>query len=75
MMGMDVIFVVVWAIVSSCLMLFALLMWWVARSDCRLYELRVESLRDVIADKRERIVELEGDLEEIVKVCGRRMGG
>ena len=56
-------------------MLFALLMWWVARSDCRLYELRVESLRDVIADKRERIVELEGDLEEIVKVCGRRMGG
>ena len=41
----------------------------------RLYVLRVESLRDVIADKRERIVELEGDLEEIVKVCGRRMGG
>ena len=35
--------------------------------------LRVESLRDVIADKRERIVELEGDLEVIVKVCGRRM--
>ena len=42
MMGMDVIFVVVWAIVSTCLMLFALLMWWVARSDCRLYELSMK---------------------------------
>ena len=35
----------------------------------------IKTSSELMVDKRERIVELEGDLEEIVKVCGRRMGG